>query len=81
MVKKRDRQQTDKQTDTGGISYRLLLAKKMDLTIYTSILNDLSIFSQAHLLSEDDWEELLLASDDEEVHEDDGTGTRQRGRK
>ena len=53
----------------------------MDLTIYTSILNYLSIFSQAHLLSEDDWEELLLASDDEEVHEDDGTGTRQRGRK
>ena len=37
--------------------------------------------TQAHLLSQDDWEELLLASDDEEVHEDDGTGTRQRGRK
>ena len=37
--------------------------------------------TQAHLLSQDDWEELLLASDDEEVQEDDGTGTRQRGRK
>ena len=49
--------------------------------ISTSILNYLSIFLQAHLLAEDDWEELLLASDDEEVHEDDGTGTRQRGRK
>ena len=38
------------------------------------LIKMMSLHAQAHLLSQDDREELLLASDDEEVHEDYGEG-------